>query len=130
MAVCKVEELEWDALLVCSDTERGKEKVDEARVAWTLVVCWEMGRELRVRWRWLWRRCWNVLWWCWSWRNAGAVGLRLHGDVVEVFPDVVRRRKIDEIDGLFRAMFFKRKHAHARCLSKDLLRLQSSGGCI
>lgn len=38
VAVCEVEELEWDALLVAVDAEGAEDEVDEAGVAWAFCV--------------------------------------------------------------------------------------------
>lgn len=43
MAVGEVKELEWDALLVGRDAERGEEEVNEARVARAFVVAGDLG---------------------------------------------------------------------------------------
>lgn len=68
MAVGKVEELEWHALLVGRDAERCEEEVNEARVARALVVAGDLGRD-----RWM-RREWER-WW----RGEAANSLRWHG---------------------------------------------------
>lgn len=43
VAIGEVKELEWDALLVGRDAERGEEEVNEARVARALVVAGDLG---------------------------------------------------------------------------------------
>lgn len=81
MAVGKVEELEWDALLVGRDAERGEEEVNEARVARALVVAGDLGRDCWMRQEW--ERWWRGEAAANSLSGEGgrgdAVGLSFHG---------------------------------------------------
>lgn len=80
VAVGEVEELEWDALLVGRDAERGEEEVNEARVARALVVAGDLGGDIWVRGE-------GGRWWCGETadglsregRRGDAVGLCFHG---------------------------------------------------
>ena len=80
MAVGEIEQLEWDALLVGRDAERGEEEVNEARVAGALVVAGDLGRDSWVRGEW-------ERWWRgeaadglgWERGRRDAVGLGFHG---------------------------------------------------
>lgn len=60
MSVCEVEELQWDALLICRAAERGKQHVNEPCISRTFIqACvlerggWDAGESYGGCLRWL-----------------------------------------------------------------------------